>query len=177
MMYAETEVKTSLVEVRWATLGEDNASNFKVEYSLEGQDWNEVALLTANGPSGGLLCEYIAIHENPNLGYNYYRIVYMDADGNSTVCATLVAKVDLVPISSFPNPVEDLINVMVVMPEECIVKLCLIGTDGKYLELFSQHVYKGLNKIVVDASHCNTGLNILWLKCKFFEETVFVMKK
>jgi hypothetical protein len=177
LIYAEAQVESPFVEIAWATLGEDNASNFKVEHSADGLNWDELFLVQANGPSGGMLCEYNATHENPHLGNNYYRIVYIDADGNSTECATLVVKVDFVPVNTFPNPVDDLINIMVVMPEECVVQLSLIGTDGKYLEISNQHVHKGLNKIVVDASYCNVGLNILWIKCKFFEETCYVMKK
>ncbi len=99
---------TSMQEVKmqWITAGELNTKDFEIEWSQNGQQFSEIALLAAAGNSSQNV-EYTYIHKMPADGNNYYRLKMSDNDGKlsySPVIKITVARTKA-KIGVFPNPV------------------------------------------------------------------------
>ncbi|HEX2617284.1 MAG TPA: DUF2341 domain-containing protein, partial [Flavobacteriales bacterium] len=78
-----TNVDDAYVQLSWATASEHDNDHFTVERSLDGENWTEVAQVAGAGESQGLL-HYDARDEDPEPGYNYYRLLQTDHDGTTT---------------------------------------------------------------------------------------------
>jgi hypothetical protein len=66
----------------WITNSEINSSHFEIETSTNGEIWNKIGELQAQGASLQS-AEYQFIHPNPVMGMNYYRINMLDRDGSA----------------------------------------------------------------------------------------------
>ena len=66
----------------WITTSEINSSHFEVETSINGEIWNKIGELQAQGTSLQS-AEYQFIHPNPLMGVNYYRLNMLDRDGSA----------------------------------------------------------------------------------------------
>lgn len=67
-------------ELYWATASERNASNFEIEVSNDGKNWETVGSVAAAGNSTDLN-SYSLSHINPTMAINYYRLTQYDLDG------------------------------------------------------------------------------------------------
>lgn len=98
------------VELNWSTLQETNVSNYTIEYSSNGIDFNPIGVVNANGTTNDI-SEYSFIHMNPDIQKtNYYRIRQTDFDGKNAISIVRPVrfnKGNVVPIVVFPNPVKD----------------------------------------------------------------------
>ena len=70
------------VVLNWSTATEQNTKDFTVQYSTDGVNWNNAAILAAAGNSSSTR-SYRYVHHNPAKGYNYYRIMQTDLDGKT----------------------------------------------------------------------------------------------
>ena len=68
------------VIAKWETLSEINSDYIALERSNNGDKWNPVNRVKAQGNSSSIV-EYQIIDENPNSGSNYYRLKLVDLDG------------------------------------------------------------------------------------------------
>jgi hypothetical protein len=66
----------------WITTSEINSSHFEIETSTNGEIWNKIGELQAQGASLQS-AEYQFIHQKPALGINYYRLIMTDRDGSA----------------------------------------------------------------------------------------------
>lgn len=95
------------VRLTWATASERNSSNFAVERSLNGKDFEEIGNVAAAGNSISRQ-EYSFLDDACFLGRNYYRLKQVDVDGtyeyfNITFADTDGEKAVII----YPNPVQD----------------------------------------------------------------------
>ena len=70
----------SIVLLNWTALSQVNNDYFTVEKSLDGYDWEELAILPGAG-SVNQEISYSIYDENPIIGPNYYRLTQTDYDG------------------------------------------------------------------------------------------------
>jgi hypothetical protein len=70
--------KTTL---KWQTASEYNSDYFQVESSINGKDWQVLAVQDAAGNSTSVL-DYEYVDTNPSLENNYYVLKQVDFDGN-----------------------------------------------------------------------------------------------
>lgn len=68
----------------WITTSELNSSHFDLETSTDGELWNKIGELQAQGVSLQS-SSYQFIHTKPALGINYYRLNMFDRDGNTEI--------------------------------------------------------------------------------------------
>lgn len=66
----------------WITTSEINSSHFEVETSINGEIWNKIGELQAQGTSFQS-AEYQFIHSKPVMGMNFYRLNMLDRDGSA----------------------------------------------------------------------------------------------
>ncbi len=72
------------VTISWATSLEVNNHYFAVEYSNNGNDFEDIAKIDAARSSFGEK-KYSFVHENPKIGVNYYRLRQVDTNGQSSL--------------------------------------------------------------------------------------------
>lgn len=96
------------VLLKWSTSSEQNTKDYRVQRSVDGSNWSDIATVAAAGNSTTEQ-QYSFIDENPASGGTYYRLVQEDLDGNfryskiiSTGAGEMHAKVTV-----YPNPVSN----------------------------------------------------------------------
>ncbi|MES2776091.1 MAG: T9SS type A sorting domain-containing protein [Bacteroidota bacterium] len=94
-------------------LTQQNNKEFRIEYSTNGTNWMELALLPNTGNLSSQSFSYV--HTSPVAGVNYYRIKQVDKDGNFSYSKTVNATSTCdgrTRIVSYPNPVSTSLTVV-----------------------------------------------------------------
>jgi len=131
--------------LQWQTSGEENAKEFMIQHSTDGNGWKDLAAISAAGNS-------ITIHNyqftdpQPVKGNNYYRLLQTDLNGKSIFSE--VRSVQFSKTSSvftvLNNPVQ---NAVIRVQVNVATSLCLYNADGK----------------TVLKKQCSTGLQLLYV--------------
>ncbi|KAA6439042.1 T9SS type A sorting domain-containing protein [Dyadobacter flavalbus] len=94
----------------WKTSFETNSSNFEIQRSKSGQDWEILGSVDAAGESRENY-SYSFVDSKPLSGNNLYRLKMIDLDGTSTFSKWINLNFDIVATAQvFPNPVVDKLN-------------------------------------------------------------------
>ena len=103
-----TAVKQNkVVALNWQTSSEQNSSHFEVEFSREGNKFDNIGRVTAAGNSN-LEKRYSSVHLSPVNGINYYRLKLVDADGTFKYSDVRTVKFsNSTSITIMPNPTTD----------------------------------------------------------------------
>ena len=72
------------IVLKWGTAFEQGTTNFIVQHSRNGTDWNDVGAIAAAGNSSTDKL-YSFIHVSPVSGGNYYRLIQLDMDGKQSI--------------------------------------------------------------------------------------------
>lgn len=102
---------SSLLE--WATYSEVNNAYYEVEHSTDGKEFSIVKQVEGAGNSNDYNT-YSTIHENPEVGANYYRLRQVDFDGQYTYSDIVMVEHKAVlaaDVKVFPNPVVDWVKI------------------------------------------------------------------
>ena len=75
----ETQPKTN---IEWVVASQIDNEYFVVEHSIDGYVWEEIKNVLGEGTTHNLTT-YNVIHNNPEIGVNYYRLKQVDYDGNT----------------------------------------------------------------------------------------------
>jgi hypothetical protein len=70
------------VLLNWQTAAEQNAQDFVIQHSTNGQQWQQIGIVAAAGNSNALN-NYQFVHGKPVTGNNYYRLLQRDKNGNT----------------------------------------------------------------------------------------------
>lgn len=70
------------VLLNWATAAEQNAQDFVIQHSNDGQNWQQAGIIAAAGNSDSEN-NYQFVHTKPVTGNNYYRLLQRDKNGNT----------------------------------------------------------------------------------------------
>jgi hypothetical protein len=155
------------INVSWTTATEYNSSHYIVEHSRNGNDWDVLSMLDAAGNSTTLL-NYTYVHENPNAGINYYRLIQYDNDGlfeifdpKSAECQGKTGTY----LSSYPNPSSEDFN-LDLQTDELEGEATLIITDAKGALIYSQdiEIIKGNNNYVIHKFNAEPGFYYITVK-------------
>lgn len=121
------------VLLQWSTVQEQNSRDFTIQHSTDGSNWRTLTTIQAAGNSNDNRY-YSYIHQNPETGSNYYRIIQQDIDGrtsNSEVRKVVTDKTAQ-PFSVAGNPVTNG-QIQVLINETGGLPVSLYSTDGKLL--------------------------------------------
>lgn len=139
------EVIKGQVQLRWVTASERNSAVFVVERSAQGETYDAVREVAAQGNSTAVTV-YAATDAQPLPGTSYYRLRQVDRDG--AVAYSPVASVRTVPgtlaLAAYPNPATDRLTLdLTAAPaaEPCAVRvLSLAGQVVRTETLTGGHV-------------------------------------
>lgn len=104
---------SNTVRLNWKTNSEKNSDYFEVKRSIDGFSWLPIATLSAAGNSSEITV-YDFLDDKPYLGKNYYKLIQVDMNGDSTEFP--IRSVDLSKLEQFsdriyPNPSQEKINI------------------------------------------------------------------
>lgn len=147
------------VELSWVTNFEQNSDRFEVERSLDGEKWNVVGTVQAQGISNiKTNYEFIddAGRDRVNKKDLYYRLKQVDKDGKVALSRILVVRVyntrTLKMVSVTPNPAKNDINVNVQLNENAFVSMKVMNASGAAVLSKNAKVTAGSNTFILDGS-------------------------
>ena len=104
--------QNSSIKIEWSTATETNSDYFKVERSLNANDYLTVAIIDGAGNSTNIR-HYETLDEIPSAGIAYYRLKQYDFDGGETIYPPRAIQIDIeLVIEVFPNPADDHVQIM-----------------------------------------------------------------
>lgn len=144
LTYLNADCTENGVEVKWQTASENNSDFYKVERSLDGQNWNEIAAKTAAGNST-ILLNYSIIDEDRMAGTRYYRLNQLDKNGTSVVYGPISSSCSFneMAVTVFPNPASSNVTIAVQTPTAGLVELNIHAMDGKLIAHSSAMIESG----------------------------------
>ena len=118
--------------VNWTTAQEVKGDYFIVERSADGEKFNALATVNANGQPA----TYTYWDETPLPGLNHYRLKMMDAAGGVSYSKVVTATVrtGAFTVEAYPNPVSDVLTVKVYGVAGSNPTLTITDVTGKVVE-------------------------------------------
>ena len=140
------------VGLKWIAENEMNTSNFIVERSIDGINYNPVGSEAPSGPAN-TPTEYKFMDDIQNMPLTsviYYRIKAMDNSGRFAYSNVATIRLNKTPgVQIWPNPVDSYVNISYNSSANTKLDISVINTLGKVVKQSSHTVYRGLNQIAV----------------------------
>jgi hypothetical protein len=106
------DIANGKVNIDWIVASQTNNDYFNVQRSVDGYDWEDIAMVEGAGSSSQMM-DYSHIDRDPYIGISYYRLKQTDYDGNFEVFepVAVLYDIDMVELLISPNPVKDRITI------------------------------------------------------------------
>ncbi|MDB5277772.1 MAG: parallel beta-helix repeat containing protein [Ferruginibacter sp.] len=149
------------VRLQWSVASEINVSHYAIERSGDGQNFENIGELAANG-FAEIQINYAFTDEHPLKGTNYYRLVMIDNDATFDYSKTASAFVSNVPSFTLFNVVlnassNDLkINLTTNYQQK--MQILLADVSGRIIYTSQVDLQKGFNSINKKVPAINTGI-------------------
>jgi hypothetical protein len=122
------------VNLNWATASETNNAYYTIEWSEDGENYEELNSVTGAGNTTQK-SYYKYTDLSPLPGLNFYRLIQTDYDGSQRiydpVTVTVQERKGSLSIDHvYPNPVNDETRVMLTTPQTENIELRLINSNG-----------------------------------------------
>ncbi len=106
------------VTLNWSTAMEKNFSHFEIEYSTDGSNFNELALIFGAGESDNKKdYSYVDKTVAGRSGLVYYRLKSVDIDGKATYSSVRIIRLGEekqgIALTTYPNPVNSELRVTI----------------------------------------------------------------
>jgi hypothetical protein len=159
-------------QLRWTTATEINNRGFDVQRSADGINYSSIGFVnsTANGGNSNDRLSYGFTDNNPAGIKHYYRLRQEDLDGRSKLSNVVLIRSeranDVMIDGLFPNPANDVVNVLVSVPGR--TKLTMLVTDmaGRTLSQKVVSAETGSNTIQLDVSSIARGTYLVRVVCE-----------
>jgi hypothetical protein len=154
---------TTLLE--WKTANEINTSNFAVERSTDGRNFQQIGTVTAIGNAGITnkysYTDYDVMRQSSSIVY--YRLKIVDIDGSYTYSDIVTITLPFITskVALFPNPAAHEVNVTITTAVDGKVKWQLIDNAGRIVNHSSIAAKKGNNNIVINLNRLSSGTYFL----------------
>ncbi|HEX6916427.1 MAG TPA: T9SS type A sorting domain-containing protein, partial [Chitinophagaceae bacterium] len=141
------------VRLTWATENEANVGLFEVQRSLDGNNFNGIANVSAKG-YGNAVYNYAdveALNVFPDQSI-YYRLKIVDKDGKFQYSAIAVVKNGMklsFNLTASPNPFNDRIQLQVQTETPAVLQIQLRDLNGKIVYTGSRSVFAGQQLITI----------------------------
>ncbi len=150
--------------LKWETSNEVNTSEFIVERSLDGRNFQKIGTVPAIGDGVNnkySFVDYDASHQSSLV--IYYHLKMMDRDGSYTFSdiVTITLPVVTSKVALFPNPAAHEVNVTITTAVDGKVKWQLIDNAGRVLVHNSIAAKKGNNNVVINLNRLSSGTYFL----------------
>jgi hypothetical protein len=157
--------------VDWKTATEAKGDKFEVERSSDGRSFSYLSTIAAAGEPSS----YSYWDESPFSGINYYRLRLTDASGHTSYTATVTAfvKAGTFTVEAYPNPVSDVLTVVLHGTAGNNPTLNITDVTGKVVKTIT---ITG-NQVTVDMSGIAAGMYLVKYSDDQHTQTIKVNKK
>lgn len=162
LTYLNADCTDNGVEVKWQTASENNSDFYAVERSLDGQNWNEIAVKAAAGNST-ILLNYSIIDEDRMASTRYYRLNQVDKNGASLVYGPISSSCSFneMSVTVFPNPASSNVTIAVQTPTVGLVELNIHAMDGKLIAHSSAMLNSGSTALPFNLEGNKSGVYLV----------------
>jgi hypothetical protein len=117
------------ITLNWSTAGEQNTKDFLIQHSVNGIDWNTIAIMPAANNST-VTKNYSYVHASPVTGSNFYRLQQRDLDYRSSysIVRSINYSATEMVFSVMNNPV---VNGMLQVQINTAAVISLFDADGR----------------------------------------------
>jgi len=161
----EGEVQTTGNFLQWMTASETNNEYFAVERSLDGKNFDVIAVVEAAGESA-VATAYTHLDRSAPAGTNYYRVTQFDFDGqnSATNVVSLVRGEGAFGITNVrPVPAADYIQISFSAISNGSVELSVYDLTGRVMMQTSVDATTGINNQTIDISAYPAGIYMVSL--------------
>lgn len=154
------------VLLSWRTLAEVNNDYFIIEKSTDGDNWEEIIVMSGMGHSSSPT-DYSAIDMDGCSDICYYRLTQVDFDGTSEVYKAIKfgdTEDARLGISISPNPIGNEANISFTAPDLGNYQFSVISQTGQLVYESQVLGYKGINQFTISSSDWPKGLYHFVLK-------------
>ncbi len=135
--------------LHWKTTDEVSISQYKVERSSDGVNFNAIGVVMAKGLVGQN--DYQFVDAGPLAGNNFYRLQVADRSEGSTYSPVIVIQSVLVgSYVVYPNPVHGIASVMFNSSGVSKYSIQVVDAQGRRLQVWNGMSIAGLNKVEID---------------------------
>lgn len=171
LSYFLADLKNEVVELKWATIMEENFQKFVIQRSSSGTIFEDIGELPGKGFNiYDIETQYEFVDEMPLLGLNYYRLKAVDLDDSYEYFQVRMVLVEGVKtLAAYPNPSSgESISFNFNFDPQENDRIVLIDQMGS--EVFSASATSTHNEIVFD-SRLRPGIYMLRYVSAEFEQT------
>jgi len=167
------ETSNCIVDLNWTTENEFNLKNYEIQSSGDGVNFQKIATIDPS-PLTESVNSYSYEDAHPIQGNAYYRLKMTGDDGSFEFSDTKTVKVSCNkrPITVYPNPVNDILNIYITKLQDEATTASLFDTNGKLI--YSGKLASGAN--LIDMKKFTKGIYLLRISNKFQLDYIKVVK-
>ncbi|MCH8903899.1 MAG: T9SS type A sorting domain-containing protein, partial [Bacteroidetes bacterium] len=152
-----------VIALNWVTLTEINNDYFDILRSRDGEIFTKIGVIKANGNSTTRK-DYEFLDGDPYIGINYYKLEQVDY--NKSVESSNIIAIEYLPavvtISNvYPNPADDAINYVVVLPVDGKIHVDVVDPYGRTILTDKLNLSRGQHVLTMDLENISEGLYFL----------------
>jgi hypothetical protein len=139
--------------LQWNTDNEINTSHFVVERSLDGQSFDKIGNVSANGSNASAKYSYTDKDADKQSSSTlYYRLKIVDKDGAFTYSNIISLTINEMnsPVIVYPNPVSDVLNLRISLATREHIHIRVIDMQGKVMYKETKLVRNGRDEININ---------------------------
>lgn len=145
--------------LQWHTTNEQNAQQYIIEKSLDGNSFKEIGSVTAKN---SLTTNVYSFKDEQNVAiHSYYRLKQLDVDGKFTYSSTVfikgLVKKSFGIIAVYPNPVTHKTTITVSSNTTDVATIHITDVTGKLISTTTISLIEGQNNISINTSSLKTG--------------------
>lgn len=154
-------------QLSWSTATETNNDRFELLRSYDANGWEVIGTIDSKAPSGNSN-EVISYSFDDNTRFNtqqvFYRLKQVDFDGTQALSPIIQLMIEFekeLTVTSYPNPVADLLNIELNSPFIGDAQVELTSLSGRRIRVSNASIIPGVNSINLNTSNLESGIYLL----------------
>lgn len=162
--------------VTWMTTSEKDFSHFEIEKSTDGVNFARIATMQGKGGDGKETAyEY---DDNEIKGIQYYRLKYVDANGQSTFSNIIRVSRDDVTNTKvlFSNRITTMLSLRIIDMDANNLSIKIIDNAGRTIKMQNVKINPGENSLNINTGSIPSGFYYLMLSADNYKRTFSFVK-
>ena len=157
--------------LQWRTVTEQNNRGFELQRSINSSEFSTIGFVPTKAVNGNSTAElsYQYTDKKPFTTGSYYRLKQVDFDGKFTYSNIVFINgepvTELVLTSLYPNPTNQLLNVVLETPKAQKVQIVIADLAGKTVLQQTLQLVKGVNNKTMNVATLAKGTYIVKVVC------------
>jgi len=166
LLQFEGEVKAEGNLLQWVTASESNNAHFNIARSLDGKNFEDIAVINSMGDSQSIQAYTHLDRTAPN-GLVYYQLSQTDLNGLVEILSTISLQRGERALSLenvYPIPAERQVSIHFQNPNSGQLQLKVMNIHGQEVFQSNSTIQSGLNELQLDVNNWSDGVYILQLE-------------